>query len=136
MKLTTHNNPLVLFPDDSDTVYLTVSSVKSASEEFQLSTEVQRRFNSYEQHLDTIVQKENDVKNAKEQIQSLFERITGVPVSEYDSEQLDYLADYIEGELDANEGCIAKLKKGNAQQAERIKQLELLTKSDNIIERS
>ncbi len=54
---------------------------------------------------------EQEHAKTKEQLHSLFERVSGCEVSEFDSEQVNYLADMIEGQMDANEGTIEKLIK-------------------------
>lgn len=52
-----------------------------------------------------------DLDQSREQLHSLFERVSGCEVSEFDKSQLPYLADMIEGQMDADEGCIQKLRK-------------------------
>lgn len=66
------------------------------------------------------------ITNASEQLISLFERVTGCEVSGIENTSVDYLADIIEGELDANEGCIRKLKNQLAKQQEEIARLTVL----------
>ncbi|OOE71730.1 Lar family restriction alleviation protein [Salinivibrio kushneri] len=67
-----------------------------------------------------------EVAALREQLHSLFERVSGCEVSEFTSEQVNYLADMIEGQMDANEGCINKLKSENAALREslRLKEAE------------
>lgn len=45
----------------------------------------------------------------KEQLISIFERVSGCAISEFTEEQIPYLAGMIEGQLDANEQCIESL---------------------------
>lgn len=63
------------------------------------------------------------ITNASEQLISLYERVTGCEVSGIKNTSVDYLADIIEGELDANEGCIKKLRNQSAQQQKEIAEL-------------
>lgn len=55
-------------------------------------------------------QKASRVDELFEQLTSLFERVSGCSVSDFDEEQLPYLADMIEGQMDADEACINDLK--------------------------
>lgn len=59
--------------------------------------------------------------NANEQLQSLFERVSGCEVGEFTAEQAKYLADMIEGQMDANEGCIDNLKSENTALREALR---------------
>lgn len=52
----------------------------------------------------------HDLEQVKEQLYSLFERVSGCEVSEFDSEQVNYLADMIEGQMDADNGAVENLK--------------------------
>jgi chromosome segregation ATPase len=54
------------------------------------------------------------------QLVTLFERVSGCEVSEFDSEQVNYLADMIEGQMDADEGAITNLKELLSQQRESL----------------
>ncbi len=63
----------------------------------------------------------SDIKG-NEQIIELFELVSGESVNSYSDDQLPFLADYIQGQLDANEMCIDKLIK-------RIKELEEFVES-------
>ncbi|OOF25079.1 hypothetical protein BZJ19_10190 [Salinivibrio proteolyticus] len=67
--------------------------------------------NMAERHVEKLSQ-ENEA--LRDQLHSLFERVSGCEVSEFSGEQVNYLADMIEGQMDANEGCIDKLKSENA----------------------
>lgn len=67
--------------------------------------------NMAERHVEKLSQ-ENEA--LRDQLHSLFERVSGCEVSEFSSEQVNYLADMIEGQMDADEGCINKLKSENA----------------------
>lgn len=49
----------------------------------------------------------------KEQLIELFENVSGCSIDEFSEEQLPYLADYIIGQQEADNMCIAKLKKEN-----------------------
>lgn len=79
--------------------------------------------NMAERHVEKLSQ-ENEA--LRDQLHSLFERVSGCEVSEFSSEQVNYLADMIEGQMDANEGCINKLKSENAalREAFKLKELE------------
>jgi hypothetical protein len=55
-------------------------------------------------------QSQAELDQVKGQLNSLFERVSGCEVSEFDSEQVKYLADMIEGQMDADNGAIEKLK--------------------------
>lgn len=68
----------------------------------------------------------DEVSALRERLHSLFERVSGCEVSEFSSEQVNYLADMIEGQMDANEGCINKIKSENAALREslRLKEAE------------
>ncbi|TGZ35360.1 hypothetical protein EQ875_01641 [Photobacterium damselae subsp. damselae] len=53
----------------------------------------------------------SNIENASEQLICLYERVSGCEVSEIINTDLEYLADVIEGEMDANESCIKDLIK-------------------------
>lgn len=61
--------------------------------------------------------------DTKCQLHSLFERVSGCSVSECKDDQLDYLADYIEGQMDATEGALDKCKKDLAAAQKEIAEL-------------
>lgn len=79
--------------------------------------------NMAERHVEKLSQ-ENEA--LRDQLHSLFERVSGCEVSEFSGEQVNYLADMMEGQMDANEGCIDKLKSENAalREALRLKEAE------------
>lgn len=58
-------------------------------------------------------QAEFELGCVKGQLYSLFERVSGCEVSEFSSEQVKYLSDMIEGQMDADSGTIEKLKQEN-----------------------
>jgi len=80
---------------------------------------------SWTQNMVEKLSQENET--LREQLHSLFERVSGCQVSEFSSEQVNYLADMIEGQMDADEGCINKLKSENnaLRAALSLKGLEL-----------
>lgn len=55
-----------------------------------------------------LLRKERD--SYKEQLVELFEAVSGCNIKEFDKEVLPYLSDMIQGQMDADEMCIAKLK--------------------------
>lgn len=72
----------------------------------------------------------DEVSALREQLHSLFERVSGCEVSEFSSEQVNYLAEMIEGQMDANEGCINKIKSENAALRNSVNKL----KADNLMQ--
>lgn len=87
--------------------------------------------NMAERHVEKLSQ-ENEA--LRDQLHSLFERVSGCEVSEFSGEQVNYLADMIEGQMDANEGCINKIKSENAalREALRLKEAKCETLASDI----
>lgn len=55
-----------------------------------------------------LLRKEKDIY--KKRLVELFESVSGCSIKEFDKESLPYLSDMIQGQMDADEMCIAKLK--------------------------
>lgn len=64
----------------------------------------------------------DDIK-AKEQLFELFEVISGCSISSFSEEQLPFLADFIQGQMDADNECIELLKSMVSSKDEQIKKL-------------
>lgn len=55
------------------------------------------------------------LEQSRQQITSLFERVSGEPITNYPPDTINWLADIIEGELDASEGALVNAKKRIAE---------------------
>lgn len=58
-----------------------------------------------------IYELQQEIEKYKGQLVTLFERVSGCEITEFTDEQVSYLADMIEGQMDAYEGCINKMRK-------------------------
>ena len=64
----------------------------------------------------------DDIK-AKEQLFELFEVISGCSISSFSEEQLPFLADFIQGQMEADNECIELLKSKVSSKDAQIKKL-------------